>query len=121
MQMKAVLATFVVFASVASAADVSGVWNGAFRVPDGEHDVPQLFTLKQAGNRITGTGGPNSSEQYPVLDGQLANGHLKFEVKSTTREFVYDLKETNNELRGNVVITGGGGSVTAEVWLNAVH
>src|ERR1017187_8503491 len=121
MRMKALLAMFVVFALVASAADVAGVWNGAFRVHDGEHDVPQLFTLKQAGSRISGTGGPDSSEQYPVLHGQLANSHLKFEIKSTLRDFVYDLKETNNELRGTVVITGGDAPVTGEVWLKAVH
>jgi hypothetical protein len=121
MSMKPLLAAFVMFASVASAADVSGVWSGAFRVTDGEHDVPQLFTFKQAGSRISGTGGPDSSEQYPVLHGQLANSHLKFEVKSTLRDFVYDLKETNNELRGTVLITGGDAPVTAEVWLRPVH
>lgn len=121
MRIKAALATLIVFTSVASATDVSGVWNGAFRVPDGEHDVPQLFTFKQARGEITGTGGPDSSEQYPVLHGQLANGHLRFEVKSSLRDFIYDLKQTSNELRGTVVIKGGRAPVTAEVWLRPVH
>ncbi|UWZ84804.1 hypothetical protein [Occallatibacter riparius] len=121
MKTVAVLATFALFTTVASAATVSGVWNGAFRVPDGEHNVPQLFTFKQTGAEITGTGGPDSSEQYPVIQGQLASGHLRFEVKSKLRDFVYDLKEMNGELRGTVVIRGAGTPVTAEVWLKPVH
>ncbi len=121
MRIKALLGTFVVLTSFASAADISGVWSGAFRASNSEHDVPQLFTLKQADGRITGTGGPDSSEQYPLLHGQFANGHLRFEVMSTLRDFVYDLTETKNELRGTVVITQGGAPVTAQVWLRPVH
>ena len=120
---KALLLTacFLFATPVVHAADLSGVWSGAFRVPDSEHDVPQLFTLKQNGNKLTGSGGPDSSEQYALLHGEV-NGHrVEWEVKTSNRDFTYRLQEKDGELHGTLVIKGPEDTRTAEVWLNRPH
>lgn len=115
--MRKLAAAFLLFASVAWAADLSGLWTGAFRVNGGDSDVPQLFTLKQQGATITGTGGPDASEQYAITHGTVAGDAVKFQVSTGKRDFVYDLKASGKKLRGNVLIKSSQDTRTAQVWL----
>ena len=108
---------FLALAAVAAAADVSGKWSGAFRAIGGDGDTPQLFTLKQDGGRITGSGGPDAAEQYPVIDGTIAGDRVKFEVKTTQREFFYELTGKGDKLRGKILIRTGPDKRDADVWL----
>lgn len=55
------LAALLMFASLVATANLSGIWTGAFR--GGDSETPQLFTLKQQGAKVTGSGGPDSTEQ----------------------------------------------------------
>jgi hypothetical protein len=64
------LAALLLLAFIAAPSNLSGVWTGAFR--GGDSEIPQLFTLKEQGTKITGTGGPDSTEQYPVQNGSIA-------------------------------------------------
>ena len=59
---------------VLAAADASGKWSGSISIKNyaGEsHDVPTLFILKQAGDKITGTLGPNEQRQDGLLKGRV--------------------------------------------------
>ena len=47
---------------------VSGKWQGSFRVNGGDHDVPQLLIFNEDGNKLTGTGGPDATERYPISE-----------------------------------------------------
>jgi hypothetical protein len=115
------LAALLVLASVAAAAtaNFSGVWTGAFR--GGDSDIPQLFILKQQGTKLTGTGGSDSTEQYPVLDGSITGDVVKFEVNNGQRSFIYSLKARDKELRGSLTIKSSNDTRTTTVWLKRNH
>jgi hypothetical protein len=87
------LSSLLVLAFLAATVNLSGVWTGAFR--GGDSDIPQLFTLKQQGTKVTGTGGPDSTEQYQVLNGSVTGDVVKFEVDNGQRKFLYRLKGTD--------------------------
>jgi hypothetical protein len=111
------LAAFLLLATAAWAADLSGQWTGAFRANGGDGDVPQLLTLKQQGSAITGSGGPDASEQYPISNGTVSSDQVKFEIKTGKRDFAYDLKADGKKLRGSIMIKSANDTRTADVWL----
>ncbi len=113
------LATALLLWLVAGIANLSGVWTGAFRGSD--QDIPQLLTLKQQGSKVTGTGGPDSTEQYPVLDGTVTDNVVKFEVDSGQRKFFYTLKGTDSRLRGSLTIKSANDTRTTSVRLERAH
>jgi len=79
----------------AMASDLTGKWSGTFRVDGGDHNVPQLFILKQEGNTLTGSGGPNAGEQYPIENGKIEGDEARFELTTGEWKFAYDLKHTS--------------------------
>jgi len=118
--MKKLMALLLLIAMPA-AANVSGIWNGAFRAVGSDSDTPQLFTLKQIDDKLAGSGGPDSTEQYPIINGTVAGAIVKFEIKTAQRDFIYDLKATEKELRGNLIIKGPDDTRNAKVWLERAH
>lgn len=88
----------------AFAQDLSGRWAGTFRAEGGEHGVPQLFFLKQDGRHITGSGGPDESEQYPISNGAVTGRRVHMEVTTAQAQFFYDLSEIGDDLRGSLEI-----------------
>ena len=113
------LNSLLVLAFLAATVNLSGVWTGAFR--GGDSDIPQLFTLKQQGTKILGTGGPDSTEQYPVLNGSVTGDVVKFEVDNGQRKFLYSLKGTDRKLRGSLTIKNAKDTRTTTVWLERTH
>lgn len=109
------LVAVLMLASMVMPGNLSGVWTGAFR--GGDSDIPQLFILKQQGTKLTGTGGADSTEQYPVLNGAIAGDVVKFEVDNGQRSFFYSLKAKDNELRGSLTIKSSNNTRTTTVWL----
>lgn len=80
-----------------------------------------MITLKQQGSKVTGTGGPDSTEQYPVLNGSVNGNVVKFEVDNGQRKFFYTLKGTDSRLRGNLTIKNANNTRTTTVWLDRAH
>ena len=78
----------------AMASDLTGQWSGTFKVDGGDHTVPQLFILKQQGKTLSGRGGPNASEQYPIENGRIDGDEARFELTTGEWKFAYDLKQT---------------------------
>ena len=78
----------------AMAGDLTGKWSGTFKVDGGDHTVPQLFILKQQGKTLSGSGGPNASEQYPIENGRIDGDEARFELTTGEWKFAYDLKQT---------------------------
>jgi hypothetical protein len=65
------------------AADVAGVWTGSFQITrdDGSvRDDTAHLNLKQEGQTITGTAGPNPDQQFPISNGRLEGDKLTFTV-----------------------------------------
>lgn len=103
--MKVGIALVVLLALNAFAADLSGKWSGSFRADGGDHDVPQLLILKQNGNELTGSGGPNNSEQYPIEHGKVENNRVSFEITTGEWKFSYVLKASDKRMEGNLDLT----------------
>ena len=84
--MKKTIAVVLLLTMNAMAADLTGKWPRAFKVAGGDHDVPQLI-FKQDGRKLTGSGGPNPGEQYPIENGWVDADRVKFEL--TTGEWKF--------------------------------
>ncbi len=105
----------------AIAANLSGIWTGSFRTTSGGTDVPQLFILQQEGAKLTGTGGPDSTERYSIINGSVAADSAQFEMNMGQSRFLYHLKVENNALRGTASISGANEMHAAKVWLMRSH
>ena len=92
--MNRAIAIVTLLAASAMASDLTGKWSGTFKVDGGDHTVPQLFMLKQQGKTLSGSGGPNASEQYPIEHGRIDGDEARFELTTGEWKFAYDLKQT---------------------------
>jgi hypothetical protein len=110
-----VLALFFTLGS--AVGDVSGSWRGSFRVDGGDHDVPQLLLLKEDGPKLTGTGGPDATERYPIANGQVKGDHVTFELTTGDWKFLYDLKCSGLQMKGKLVLKSVNDGRSAEVTL----
>lgn len=112
--MKTLILTFLLSA-LALAADVSGKYTGTFTAigPDGQPDESEvLIILKQSGTEVTGSGGPDALQQFPIRNGKIAGNTITAEAVSPDGP-VYKLTLTvaGDKLTGNVDVSlpdGGG-------------
>jgi hypothetical protein len=103
------------------AVNLSDRWIGSFRAASKNTDVPQWFNLKQDGVSLTGTGGPNSTEQYPIIHGVAAGGSVTFELNEGKRRFLYDLRFEDKDLRGILSIRSTDGMRSTKVRLERIQ
>jgi len=115
---KKTIAIILLLAVNAMAEDLSGKWSGEFRVDGGDHGVPQLFMFRQNGNTLTGSGGPNTSEQYPIENGKVDGNRIMFEITTGEWKFTYDLKATGERITGTLELKSVNDRRTATVSLN---
>jgi hypothetical protein len=118
--MKTTIAIILLLAVNAMAGDLSGKWSGEFKVDGGDHGVPQLFMFKQNGDRLTGSGGPNTGEQYPIENGKVDGNRIMFEITTGEWKFTYDLKTTGDRITGTLELKSVNDRRTATVSLNKV-
>jgi hypothetical protein len=98
-------------------ADVSGKWTGSF-VPDGESENhPVYLVFKQDGEKLTGSGGPNESEQHPMQNGKVDGDKINFEVPAGKGVFIFDLKADGAAITGNLQFKAENETRTAKVSL----
>lgn len=106
----------------AMAADVSGTWTGTFAVPGSDHKEPQFFTFKQDGKKLTGSGGPDAVEQYPIGNGIVEGDAVSFDLTTGDWTFVYRLKPAGEELNGELKLKSKEGDTrSANVTLRKLH
>ena len=116
--MNRTVTTLFLLASSAMAGDLTGKWSGTFKVDGGDHNVPQLFILKQQGKSLTGSGGPNAGEQYPLENGRIDGDEVRFELTTGEWKFAYDLKQTGPDgLKGDLKLQSVNDSRNARVSL----
>jgi len=115
------LAVVLLLTLASMVTDVSGKWSGTFSVPGSDHKEPQLFTLKQDGRKLTGSGGPDAVEQYPITNGSVVDDVVKFELTTDNWAFKYNLKRVGQELSGDLLLKSKEGDTrTAHVTLRKV-
>ena len=88
------------FTTIAMAADISGKWVG--QVPGRNGTTENTFTLKQAGDQLTGTM-TNQAGEFPIKEGKVTGDDVSFKV---TLEFngnsiglMFSGKVSGNELK----------------------
>ena len=116
-----IVALFALISLNALAADLTGKWSGSFRADGADHNVPQLLILKQNGNDLTGSGGPNESEQYPIEHGRVDGNRVSFEITTGEWKFAYDLKVTDKRLAGSIDLATLNDKRTAKVSLTKTN
>lgn len=111
----------VVCSICAMASEVAAKWSGTFKASGGDHVIPQIVILKQEGNKLTGSAGPNAEEQYPIENGRIEGDRVRFELTSGEWRFSYDLRRTGeDEMKGNLELTSVNNRRTAVVSLSRV-
>jgi hypothetical protein len=71
------------FACAGTADDVTGKWSGSFNTtgPNGEtKESTAVFVFKQSGADITGTVGPNESDQVAIQKGKIDGSNITLEA-----------------------------------------
>ena len=96
-----------------AAADVTGNWKGTF-TPDGRDPGPALLVLKQEGDAVTGTAGPDETERHPIRAGKVKNDTVTFEVETPGGAVMkFSLKQNGEELSGDITRDRDGQPQTA--------
>lgn len=119
--MKKAIAAFVLITISALAADLTGKWSGSFKVEGGEHNIPQYFTLRRNGKSLSGSGGPDAGEQYPIENGRVEGDEATFQLTTGEWKFTYHLRPLGAEgLAGDLKLESVNDSRTAKVSLTRV-
>ena len=102
--MTRILCCFLLTA-MAMFADVTGKWSGSFDVtaPDGQTKASTAFlVLKQSGDAITGTAGPNERQQFTIKVGKIEGDKIALEVAHENGLVIkFDLTLAGGHLKGN--------------------
>jgi len=99
---------FALCAITALAADVSGKWSGTF-TPDGGEPQPATMILKQSGSTLTGSGGPDESQQWPIEKGKVEGNRVTGSVKSPDGAvYTIDVTLEGDHLKGSISADMGG-------------
>ncbi len=112
-----VMAIALLLAFGMQSGSVSGKWQGTFRVDGGDHDVPQLFQLNEDGQKLTGTGGPDAAERYPIANGQLNGDRVTFDLTTGEWKFSYDLRTSGQVMNGKLTLKSANDTRVARVVL----
>jgi len=115
------LAAFTLTA--AADTDVTGTWSGSFKItgPNGEtNDSTSYMVLKQNGSEITGTAGPNESEQYQITKGKIEGGKIPLETDAEGHSVKFDLVLAGDRITGEANLSGNGATAKAKLDLTRV-
>ena len=108
MTRKALIGIFALVATV-HAADISGTWSGPAVMKHGDEtrDDSAYLVLKQAGNTISGTVGPNQEKQLPITKGTIEGNAIYIEaVVEGENKLVLRLKLDEGKLIGELKAEG---------------
>ena len=89
--MKLHLAFFLLCTVTVVATDLTGKWSGSFKAEGADHSISQLIILKQQGSTLSGSAGPDASEQYPIENGRVDGNKATFAITTGEWKFAYVL------------------------------
>ena len=113
--MRKVLPALFIFAMSALAADFTGNWTGE-GVADGQAH-PLYVVIKQDGNTLSGTAGPDASRQAEI-HGKVEGDKVSFDVATQGPGSIhFELKAEGDALKGTVEFKRDDGSQSAAVSL----
>jgi hypothetical protein len=103
-------------AATLAATDATGTWTGTLTVSEGQ-TRPAYLVLKQDGDKLTGTAGPDASEQHPIQNGKAEDGALTFELDNGMK---FALKQDGDDITGEVTRERDGQTQKAKVAVKRV-
>jgi hypothetical protein len=111
------MAVFLMSAAILLAADLSGQWAGKTQLSiDGQMQEDTMhFSLKQSGDRLTGTAGPTPQQQAPIRNAKVDGNRITFETPVPQGVFQFDLTLEDGHLKGTLVANAQGQSFKATV------
>ena len=96
----------------AAAADVSGKWKAEFTTPDGTARV-NTFTLKQEGEKLTGTVA-GTQDETAIENGQAKGDEISFAANRPFGRFTYKGKVSGDAIKFTVDFDGNSFEMTAK-------
>lgn len=101
--------------------DVSGKWSGDWEIgPDGGPG-PHYMILKQNGDEVTGTAGPNPDMQIAIQNGAMRDGHLTFKISVPGGPSLrFDFAVEREAMRGVAVLAINGGEQNLKLGVKRV-
>lgn len=125
--MKLLLACFAAAAlawiAVAAGTDVTGKWSGSFVLTNSQgqtEDHTAYCVLKQNGNQVTGTGGPDENTQWPIQNGRIEGNRFTGEVQSDGPLYKLDLTVDGDHIKGDVLLVTEDQTLKAKMDLSPV-
>jgi hypothetical protein len=110
----------VAVAAIAMAADVTGKWTGSF-TPDNGEVHPALLVLKQDGAAITGTAGPDESQQFPIQTGKIDGNKVILEISPSEGALYHlELVLDGDHLKGDLTAKREDETMTAKLDVSRV-
>jgi hypothetical protein len=94
-----------------SAADISGKWSGSFTMTNAEgetHEGNAFVIFKQNGTEITGSGGPDENQQWPISKGKIEGDKITFEVQSDGPLYKVSLTLDGDHIKGEATVVEEG-------------
>jgi hypothetical protein len=118
--MKKQLWALALFAALtAFGHDATGKWSGTMEMTrNGESKSTSAFLiLKQDGNAITGSVGPNAGKQYAIKAGSIEGNKIKLEVVPEDGPAVvkFDLALDGDRLTGDMSFENDEGAVKGKI------
>lgn len=109
----------LLLSAIALLADVTGKWSGSFDVtgPEGQTQSHTAFlNLKQDGNTLTGTAGPNEGELMDIKAGKIDGDKITFEVVLDSGSTIkFDLVLADEHIKGAASGEDDGRKLTAKL------
>jgi basic membrane lipoprotein Med (substrate-binding protein (PBP1-ABC) superfamily) len=107
-------------AKPAAAATIAGTWTGTFKDMDANREETAMIVLKQDGDVVTGTAGPNADQQFAIAKGKVATTKdgmaVTFELSNGDSMVVlFDLKLIDGHLKGGATAERNGQKLNAQV------
>jgi len=107
-----ILALALLLALAAAAADVSGKWRAEFKTADGTARV-NTFTLKQSGEKVTGTVA-GSQDETAIENGVIKGDDVSFSAHRPVGQFTYKGKVSGDQIKFSVTRDGTPFEMTAK-------
>jgi hypothetical protein len=98
--------------------NITGKWSGSFNLtrPDGEtKDSTALLMLKQSGNEVSGSVGPNEEEQHAITKGTIAGDKITLEAEDEGRVIRFELVLAADRITGEAQMTNDGQTTKAKL------
>jgi hypothetical protein len=117
------LVCFLVFVALAAGiagadTSVTGKWTGSFNMLDengGTKESTAVLMLKQSGNEITGTLGPNEDELHAITKGKIYGDKISLESADGQMTIKFELTLAGDRITGDVNAAGEGRTMKAKL------